>query len=189
MLREQLSLLSPVVAILLLAVVFVLYVHYTSPRHFRIKLLLGPVLLAACAFAVPAIGARLGYGWPVDLPVSFQYLAHRTVVVGGEKRWIDVLLLSRKPLGRDARLQRIPWTPGVEKVLEQAEQMKEGPEGGEIVVEGRQAGKRSGPRGTAPEYSATRVLPQDEAPKGRPAPARPDAQPGEAPPRPRREYV
>jgi len=166
MLNLQITLLYPIVAIFLLMTVFVLYVYYTSDRHYRIKLLLGPVLLAACVFTVPCVGARLGYGWPTPLPASFQYLAHRTVVAGGEKQWIDVLLLSRRPLGTNARLHRIPWTRKVEDVLEEANRMKEGPGGGEIVVTGP-AG-RSGTGGGNPEYSTTRVLPQDQTPKAAP---------------------
>lgn len=182
MLREQLALLSPFVAILVVAAVFVLYVHYTSPRHYRIKLLLGPVLLGACVFAVPSVGARLGYGWPVALPDAFQYIGHRNVVVGGEKRWIDVLLVSRKPLGQDARLHRVPWTRDMEHVMEQAEQLKDGPAGGEIVVSRSAAGRdgRTGPGG----YSAARILPQQQIPK-QPPPA-----PGVAPGgNPRRQPV
>lgn len=168
MLKEQLGLLYPLVAVLLATAVLVLYVHYTSARHYRIKLLLGPALLAASIFAVPSVGARLGYGWPAPLPASFQYIAHKTVVVEGEKRWIDVLVVSRKPLRPDARLHRIRWTPPLEKVLEQAQQMKEDPRGGEIVVNGP-PGSASDSAGD-PGYSAMRVLPQDRIRKGPPTP-------------------
>ena len=65
MLNEQMTLLYPLVAIFLLLAIFVLYVYYTSDRHYRIKLLLGPTLLAACVFTVPLVGARLGYGGPL----------------------------------------------------------------------------------------------------------------------------
>ncbi|HEY5931142.1 MAG TPA: hypothetical protein VIU02_12595 [Burkholderiales bacterium] len=169
MLNEQITLLYPIVAIFLLLAVFVLYVYYTSDRHYRIKLLLGPTLLAACVFTVPFVGARLGYGWPTPLPASFQYFAHRTVVVGGEKQWIDVLLVSRKPLAADARLHRVPWTRKMEDVLEQANQMKEGPAGGEIVVNGPVGGSTA--RGSIPEYSMNRILPQDQMPKDAPRPS------------------
>lgn len=183
MLTEQLSLLSPVVAVLLLLCVLVLYVHYTSDREYRIKLLLGPALLAACVFTAPSIGARLGYGWPAPLPPDFQYLAHRTVVMEGQKRWMDVLLLSRKPLDTQARLLRVRWTRELEGVMEEAQRLKEGPEGGEVRVTGpgRVPGggdDRSG------GHSAIRVLPADRMPKdGIPAPATP---PGERP-RPHRD--
>lgn len=176
MLKEQLDLLYPLLAILLATAVLVLYVHYTSPGHFRVKLLLGPALLAASVFAVPGVGARLGYGWPSPLPASFQYIAHKTVVVEGEKKWIDVFLVSRKPLHTDARVHRIRWTAPVEKVLDQAQQMKEDPGGGEIVVNGPPAAAAGSD--DHPGYSAMRVLPQDRVHKGPPAPARPpDAEP------------
>ena len=177
MLRYQFDLLYPLAAIFLVLSVFVLYVYYTSDRHYRLKLLLGPLLLTACVFSVPLVGARLGYGWPAPLPVSFQYLAHKTVVADGEKRWIDVLLLSRQPFGADARLHRIRWTRKMEDVLEQANRMKEGPGGGEIVVNGQ--GGTSAAGGANPEYSTTRVLPQDQTPKA-PAPSR--GNPRNAPP-------
>lgn len=173
MLKEQLGLLYPLVAILLATAVLVLYVYYASPRHYRLKLLLGPALLAASVFAVPGVGARLGYAWPSPLPASFQYIAHKTVVVEGEKRWIDVFLVSRKPLRGDARVHRIRWTAPVEKVLDQAQQMKEDPGGGEIVVNGSREATPGG--GDHPGYSAMRVLPQDRVHKGPPAQPRPPA--------------
>ena len=163
MLNEQMTLLYPIVAIFLLLTVFVLYVYYTSDRHYRIKLLLGPALLATCVFTVPFVGARLGYGWPAPLPASFQYVGHRTVVAGGEKRWIDVLLLSRKPLATDARLHRVRWTGQMERVLEEARRMREGPGGGDIVVSGP-SGSARGSDGN-PGYSAMRVLPRDQIQK------------------------
>jgi hypothetical protein len=163
---EQLALMYPMVAIFLVAAVLMLYVYYTSPKQYRIKLLLGPLLLGACVVTVPLVGSKLGYGWPAPLPVSFQYLAHKTVVVQGRKRWVDVLLISRKPLRREARLHRIPWSPQVENVLEDAERQKEGRAGGEIVVTGPPGGASGGERG--PGYSITRVLPADRTPKSPP---------------------
>jgi hypothetical protein len=160
---EQLALMYPMVAIFLVVAILVLYVHYTSPRHYRIKLLLGPLVLGACVLTVPLLGSRLGYGWPAPLPASFQYLAHKTVVVQGRKRWLDVLLISRKPLGREARLHRIPWTPELEKVMEDAQRQNEGRGGGDIVVSGPAAGGRGA---DAPSgYSITRILPSDRTPK------------------------
>ena len=176
MLKEQLSLLYPVLAILLALTVLVLYVYYTSPRQYRIKLLLGPALLAASIFAVPSVGARLGYGWPAPLPPSFQYLAHMTVVAGSEKRWIDVLLVARPAANGQPRLHRIRWSGEVEKVLEQAREMQADPHGGDVVVNGPAA---IAPGGAGqPGYSTLRVLPQDRTRKGPPAP-RPPAAPRE----------
>ena len=173
MLTERLSLLSPVVAVLLLLCVLVLYVHYTSDRQYRIKLLLGPALLGACVLAVPSIGARLGYGWPTPLPADFQYLAHRTVVMEGQKRWMDVMLISRKPLDTQARLHRVRWTKELENVMEEAQRMKEGPEGGEVRVTGP-GRARGGSDDQAGGHSAIRVLPADRMPKDAiPAPSRP----------------
>ena len=180
MLTEQLSLLYPVVAVLLLLVVLVLYVHYTTDRQYRIKLLLGPALLGACVFTAPWIGARLGYGWPTPLPSDFQYLAHRTVVMDGQKRWVDVLLLSRKPLDTQARLHRVRWTRELENVLEEAERMKEGPAGGEVRVTGpgRAPGERDDRGGG---HSAIRVLPSDRIPKDAVPPRGPATPPVERP--------
>lgn len=184
MLTEQMSMLYPVVAILLLLTVFVLYVYYTSDRLYRIKLLLGPALLAACVFIVPWIGARLGYAWPAPVPASFRYLAHRTVVVDGQKRWMDVFLVSRRPLDAQARLLRIRWTRQMEDVLDEAERMKEGPGGGEIIVNGPTAG--SGGFGGDAGHSAIRVLPQDQVQKHAP-PARNHATGGPEAEPPRRQ--
>lgn len=178
MLTEQLDLLYPVVAVFLLVAVLVLYVHYTSDRQYRIKILLAPALLTACAFTVPLIGTRLGYGWPTPLPTSFQYLAHKTVVVDGEKRWMDVMLVSREPLDPRSRLHRVRWNRELEKVLEEAERMKEGRDGGDIVVTSPSREGGGGEREGG--HSAIRVLPGDRMPKD----AVPTQRLPESPPRP-----
>jgi hypothetical protein len=186
MLREQFNLLSPVVGVLLLLMVLVLYVYYTTARHYRIKLLLGPALLAACVFAVPAVGARLGYGWPAPLPESFQYVGHRTVIAGGEKHWIDVMLVSRQQAGAEPRLHRVHWSRKMEEALERAERMKEGREGGDIVLSRPSRAKGAGGGDADAGYSARRVLPSDATPKGPlPAPGLPGGQPQDQPATPR----
>ncbi len=123
-------------------------------------ILMGPALLLACAGAFPFVGLSLGYAWPTELPASFEYMAHKPIVVGQHKRWIDVLLLSRKPFKADPRLQRVPWSQAFEDALNQAQTMKEGKEGGEIVME-REAGDAAGGDGH-PNHSPKRVLPQDQ---------------------------
>ncbi|HEX2543670.1 MAG TPA: hypothetical protein VHL79_02255 [Ramlibacter sp.] len=176
MLSEQFHLLFPAVAALLLLAVLVLYVFYTTARHFRLKLLLGPALLAACAVAVPAVGTRLGYGWPAELPESFQYIAHSTVVADGKKRWIDVMVISRRS-GAQARLHRVPWSSKMQEVLEHAERLKEGREGGDVVVSRPANTGNAAARDADPGYSAQRVLPRDTAPKRPAVPQRPQQAP------------
>ncbi len=186
MLTEQFRLLFPALAALLLLAVLVLYVHYTSDRRYRLKLLLAPALLAACAFAVPWIGTGLGYGWPAPLPASFQYLAHQTVVVHGQKRWVDVLLVAREPLERRARLHRIRWTREMEDLLRNAERMKDAPGGGQIAVTRPGEGTT---RGDDPGYSLRRILPRDQVhklppPTANPSPGAPAPDVPALPPRP-----
>jgi hypothetical protein len=184
MLQAQLGLLYPLLAIFLVLTVFVLYVHYTTDRHYRLKLVLGPALLLACALAVPCVGTRLGYGWPAALPQSFEYLAHKTMLVGFEKRWIDVLLLSRSGPSPGARLHRIPWSRSMEDVLDEALRLKESGEGGDIVLTGKaRPGGESG--GAYPEYVPKRVLPSEAMPKDAVPPrSSPDRGPREIPGRP-----
>lgn len=172
MLQHQISLLYPLATCFVLMTVLVLYVFYTTDRHYRIKLLLGPALLVAAVFTVPSVGARLGYAWPVALPESFEYVAHKTVLDGIEKRWIDVLLQSREPYDPHARLHRIPWTQKAESLLEKAQRMKEGQEGGDILVTRR--GARNGSSDAYPDHVPRRVLPRDEHPKSAPEPIVPD---------------
>jgi hypothetical protein len=168
MLKQQFDQFSPLVVILILLSALVLYVYYCTDRHYRIKLLLGPALIAACAGAFPFIGARLGYGWPTVLPESFEYMAHKAIVVGQQKSWIDVLVVSRKPFRVDPRLHRVPWSKALEDALNKAQAMKEGKEGGDIVM------NRSGPEASLlnellgdayPDYVPKRVLPQQQSPK------------------------
>ena len=168
MLKQQFDLLSPLTIVLVLLAVLVLYVYYSTDRHYRIKILLGPALLAACAGAFAFVGARLGYGWPAPLPQSFEYMAHKAIVVGQHKDWIDVLLVSRKPFDRRPRLHRVPWSQALEDALDRAQAMKEGKEGGDIVMD------RAGPGSSLlndalgdpyPDYVPKRVLPQQQIPK------------------------
>ena len=183
MLNQQFILLSPVLGAFVLLMVFILYVYYSTDKHYRIKLLLGPALLVACACAIPSVGSKLGYGWPAALPQSFEYVAHKAVVEGDEKRWIDVLVLSRKPFGTDPRLHRIPWSQKMEDALDKAQAMKEGKEGGDIVMSGDAGGSGSGD--SYPDYVPRRVLPQQQSPKAALMPREsPDQDPREAAPMP-----
>lgn len=163
MLQQQFALLSPLLAIFILLAVLILYVHYSTDKLYRIKLLMGPARLLACAGAFPFVGVKLGYGWPTALPQSFEYVAHKAIVVGHEKRWVDVLLVSRKPLKGEPRLHRIPWSPQIEDVLEKAQSMKEGKEGGDIVMNGTGAAPRFGD--SYSDYVPERVLPRQQNPK------------------------
>jgi hypothetical protein len=146
-----------------LLTVFMLYVYYSTAKHYRIKLLLGPALLLACACAIPSVGTKLGYGWPAALPQSFEYVAHKAVVVEAEKRWIDVLVLSRRPFETDPRLHRVPWSQKMEEALDKAQAMKEGKEGGDIVMSANAGSSGSGD--SYPDYVPRRVLPQEQSPK------------------------
>lgn len=184
MLREQLSLLAPLLSAFIVLSLLILYVHYSTDRLYRLKLVLGPALLLACVFAVPFVGVKLGYGWPAPLPQSFEYVAHKSVVIDSEKRWIDVLVLSRKPFKADSRLHRIPWTQKLEDSLEKAKEMKEGREGGEIVMNGQ--GVNGDQRGDEyPDYIPKRVLPQEQRPKPALVPRQGDENPERSPSQPR----
>lgn len=163
MLRQQFMLLLPLSTVFVLLAVLILYVHYNTERHYRLKLLMGPALLLSCAGAFPFVGLGLGYGWPAALPESFEYMAHKPIVVERDKRWIDVLLLSRKPFQSDPRLHRVPWSQALENVLDQARKLKEGPEGGDIVMErGADVSVDGDPY---PSYVPRRVLPSEQNPK------------------------
>lgn len=161
--REQFLLLAPTLAVLLLLLAFVLYVFYSTDRHYRIKLLLGPALVVASLAVVPSLGAKLGYGWPAGLPVSFEYLAHRVKAEATENRWIDVLVVSRKPFGTEPRLHRVPWSQKLEDALYKAQQMKEGNEGGDIEMNADANAASNGD--SYPDYVPKRVLPKDQNPK------------------------
>ncbi len=172
MLQQQFTLLLPITTVFVLLAVLILYVHYSTATHYRVKLLLGPALLLACAGAFPFVGLNLGYAWPTDPPASFEYMAHKPIIVEQHKRWIDVLLLSRKPFKADPRLHRVPWSQSFEDALDQAQTMKDGRQGGDIVME--RGGAAAGSGDSYPKYVPRRVLPQDQNPK---APLLPDTAP------------
>jgi hypothetical protein len=180
MMQQQFALLSPLITIFVLLAVLILYVYYSTDKLYRIKLLLGPALLLACAGAFPYVGVKLGYGWPAALPESFEYMAHKAIVVSHEKRWLDVLVVSRKPYKADPRLHRVPWSQKFEDALDKAQAMKEGKEGGNIVMD---SGGGESPVGDAyPDYVPKRVLPQQQNPKAKLLPREsPGQQPREAP--------
>lgn len=176
--REQFLLFAPTLAVLMLLLAFVLYVFYSTDRHYRLKLLLGPALVIASLAVVPSLGAQLGYGWPAGLPVSFEYLAHRVKVEATENRWIDVLVVSRKPFSTEPRLHRVRWSQKLEDALYQAQQMKEGKEGGDIEMNADGHAASNGD--SYPSYVPKRVLPRDQSPKpGNSPPRAPDQRPKE----------
>lgn len=158
MIRWQLHLLWPLVATLLALAGFALYVFSHNDRLYRLKLLLIPALLPVLLFSFTWLGARLGYAYPAQLPPAFEYLTHKLILENDRKAWIDVLVVSRKPLERDARLHRMPWSKPLEEALRQARQMQQG--GGSIHLEQGDAGADD-----YPQWMPRRVLPQDAAPK------------------------
>jgi hypothetical protein len=156
--RWQLELLWPLVSTLLALAIFALYVFSHSDRHYRLKLVLIPGLLAVVVFSFTWIGDKMGYAHPGALPASFEYVAHKLILENNRKTWIDILVVSRKPLERDARLHRMPWTKALEDSLKRASRMQqEG--GGRIEMDGRGNGDEY------PEWMPRRVMPQDDMPK------------------------
>jgi hypothetical protein len=156
MTRWQIELLWPLVVALLAFVCFALYVFVHTDRFYRLKLLLIPALLAMSAFSFTWFGQQLGYAYPAGLPRSFEYVAHRLILVENQKTWLDILVVSRQPLERDSRLHRLPWSEKLEDALKKAHQMQKG--GGRVEM-GRGDGD------DYPQWVPRRVLPQDDAPK------------------------
>jgi hypothetical protein len=173
--RWQLHLMWPLLAALLTLGAFALYVFTHSARLYRLKLVLIPALMGTMAFSFPWLASRMGYGYPEGLPDRFEYVSHRLVLEEHRKAWIDVMVVSRKPLERDARLHRMPWSDALEKALKKAQQMQQG--GGEVQME------RRGDSDEYPDWMPRRVVPSEVMPKepprnapGRPAPSpSPDA--------------
>ena len=156
MTRWQIELLWPVIIGLLAFVGFALYVFIHTDRFYRLKLLLIPALLAMSAFSFTWFGQQLGYAYPEGLPRSFEYVAHRLILVDNRKAFVDILVVSRKPLERDARLHRMPWSQKLEDALKNAHQMQKG--GGRVEM-----GRGNGD--AYPDWVPRRVLPQDDVPK------------------------
>jgi hypothetical protein len=158
MIRWQLEIMWPVVAGLLAFAAFTLHVYAHTDRLYRLKLALIPALLAVAALSFTWFGAKLGYGYPAALPERFEYVAHRLILQNDRKAWLDVLVVSRKPLERDARLHRVPWSKPLEDSLKEAQRMQ-GKGGGWIEMDGQRNGD------AYPQWVPRRVLPQDVAPK------------------------
>jgi hypothetical protein len=155
--RWQFQLLWPLAVTLFGMSAFALYVFVHTERLYRLKLLLIPAALVAAVFSFAWYGDRLGYGYPAGLPASFEYVAHRAVVEGHRKAWLDVMVVSRKPVEHSARLHRLPWSKPLEDALTQAQQMQRG--GGRIELD------LAGQGDAYPSFQPRRVLPQDDAPK------------------------
>lgn len=169
MIREQMLTLWPLVAVLLAVVALALYVLTHTERQYRLKLVLIPAVLAAAIGSAAVFGARLGYAFPSPLPEAFEYLSHKVILEGDEKRWIDILVVRRKPLDTGARLHREPWSQKLEDALKKARSMQAG--GGEIHVErdGDETGDLT-PRRVLPEQ----VLPKTPIPMERQQPRNPN---------------
>jgi hypothetical protein len=155
MIREQMWALFPLVAIVLLLAALALYVLCHTERQYRLKLALIPAVLAAGLGSAVLFGAKLGYAFPAPLPKSFEYLSHKVILEGDEKRWIDILVVRREPLDTGARLHREPWTQKLEDALKKASGMQAG--GGEIHMD--RDGDESG------DLTPRRVLPEQVTPK------------------------
>jgi hypothetical protein len=166
--HQQLQLLWPLVAALLAISVFALYVFCHTDRNYRLKLLLMPALLLAAATSFTWLGQKLGYASPHELPASFEYVTHRLVLVGDRKSWLDILVVSRTPLERDARLHRVRWTKELEDALSAARQMQRQDEG--WVEMQRDADGST----DAQRWKPRRVLPQHAMPKPAPTEDRRD---------------
>ncbi len=160
MMHWELELLWPLVLTLFTLAAFALYVFVHNDRLYRLKLVLIPAVLLATLFSFSWFGARLGYAYPAGLPPAFEYVAHKLILVENRKAWLDVMVVSRKPLERDARLHRMPWSKPLEDALKKARQMQKG--GGMIVMENKGKGDRY------PQWMPRRVLPQDAVPKAPP---------------------
>jgi hypothetical protein len=158
--RWQLNLLWPLLAALLTLGAFALYVFTHTARLYRLKLVLIPALMGTMAFSFPWLASRMGYGYPEGLPDRFEYVAHKLVLEKHRKAWIDVMVVSLKPLERDARLHRMPWSEALEKALKKAQQMQQG--GGEIRME------RRGNTDEYPDWMPRRVVPGEAMPKDPP---------------------
>lgn len=157
--KEELSILYPVTAVVLCIAIFAAYVLCHTDRRYRLKLVLVPATIGAAVFSFVFFGAKLGYAYPAGLPETFEYIAHKVILIESEKRYIDVLVVSRKPLERDARLHRAPWSQKLEDAMKGAQAMKRG--GGSVEME--QQGKPQGDE--YPEWVPKRVLPQEQIPK------------------------
>ncbi len=156
---SQLQLMWPLVTALLALTGFALYVFIHNDRRYRVKLVLIPALLWTALFSFLWFGGRLGYAYPAGLPLAFEYVAHKLILEDNRKSWIDVMAVSRKPLERDARLHRVPWSKPLEDALKKAREMQRG--GGSIHME---LG-RNGIGDPYPQWVPRRVLPQDVTPK------------------------
>ena len=160
MIRWQLHLMWPLLLTLLALAAFALYVLSHVGRHYRLKLLLIPALIGAMTFSFPWLASRMGYGYPQGLPQSFEYVAHKLVIVDRRKAWLDILVVSRQPFEDDARLHRMPWSDELEQALKKAQQMQQNG-GGTVHME-------RGEGDDYPSWMPRRVLPQDVAPKDPP---------------------
>jgi hypothetical protein len=176
MIRWQLELMWPLLVTLLLLSAFMLYVYTHSAKLYLLKVALIPALMGVMAFSFPYLASRMGYGYPEGLPESFEYVAHKLVIEEQRKAWIDVMVVSRKPLERDARLHRMPWSDALEKALKKAQQMQQHG-GGEVRMERGQGDEY-------PNWMPRRVMPSEVMPKDglRPAPGRPTMPPSAPPP-------
>jgi hypothetical protein len=168
-LREQFFALWPLLSVYLFFIVLAVYVFYQTPRAFRLKLLLGPVLIAAGVFSFMFIKVTLGYGFPMPLPDKFEYVTHKVILnnSGTAKQWIDVVLVD-KLKSKDTRLHRIPYRKEMEEQMKKAQKMqREG--GGSVQMEGRpNLRAEKGPKGDGDEYPfyvPRKLQPQEAMPK------------------------
>ncbi|MDB5858760.1 MAG: hypothetical protein JWQ76_2449 [Ramlibacter sp.] len=169
MLNEQMGLLYPMVAVLLLMAVFVLYLYFTSDRHFPHQAAAGPG--AARCLRVHRSRRRRQAGLcladpsPRLVPVHRPQDGRRRGPEAPDRRAPAVATASRQ--GR--ALQRIPWTKQMESVPDQAGRMKEGPRVARSSSTGRAAAREAAAiPSTRRPASCPRTRPPKAPPSGIP---------------------
>jgi hypothetical protein len=153
--------LAPTLLMLSIVTVFAAYVFLRTDARYYLKALLIPVALLAWAVVLPVVSSTLGYAVPHEVPETWVYLGHRTVVVAGHKVGIEVWL----PDGARTRLLLTRWSKQLEQVLDEAKAAGNG--GGQVTISRKQrkgVAKGDG-KGEPAEYESNLRLPSTDNPK------------------------
>jgi hypothetical protein len=181
LLHYQLTIIWPILVLVASLVVLCVYVHYQTDKQYKLKFLLGPLLIVAAVMSVIVSTDNWGYAFPSHLPKKFEYISHRLVLSedSTKKEWIDIYMQSVDPPEPRTRLRRIPYNKKMEEALKQAQQMmRQGGASGGIMMNGtgKEAKDKQGSTDgdEYPDYVPHRITPQEVMPKGVPVQPQPE---------------
>ncbi len=133
--------LAPVIGLQLATLLAAVFVFIHSQGRGAIRLAVVPLALAAVIACPFLLAPALGHAVAMPLPERFILLGYRPVLERGTKQGLELWIRT----DADTRLHRIPYSEGMEEMLQNAQK---GAHGGRRARIARKAHGPAGPKGS-----------------------------------------